>query len=45
MTNKVVEEVVGGEFVRAKSVRQVATATSDGAIAAIMAEKYLASLK
>lgn len=31
--------------VRAKSVRQVATATSDGAIAAIMAEKYLASIK
>lgn len=31
--------------VRTKSVRQVATATSDGAIAAIMAEKYLASIK
>ena len=31
--------------VRTKSVRQVATATSDGAIAAIMAEKYLVSLK
>lgn len=31
--------------VRAKPVRQVATATSDGAIAAIMAEKYFASLK
>lgn len=29
--------------VRAKAVRQVATATSDGAIAAIMAEKYIAS--
>ena len=27
--------------VRTKTVRQVATATSDGAIAAIMAEKYL----
>lgn len=31
--------------VRTKSVRQVATATSDGAIAAIMAEKYIASIK
>jgi len=31
--------------VRTKSVRQVATATSDGAIAAIMAEKYLTSIK
>lgn len=31
--------------VRTKAVRQVATATSDGAIAAIMAEKYIASIK
>ncbi len=30
--------------VRQKDVRQVATATSDGAVAAIMAEKYLASI-
>ena len=29
--------------VRTKAVRQVATATSDGAVAAIMAEKYIAS--
>jgi thioredoxin reductase (NADPH) len=31
--------------VRAKSVRQVATATADGVVAAITAEKYLASVK
>lgn len=31
--------------VRAKGVRQVATAVSDGAVAAIMAEKYLATVK
>ena len=31
--------------VRTKAVRQVATATSDGAVAAIMAEKYIASIK
>ena len=31
--------------VRTKSVRQVATATSDGAVAAIMAEKHIAALK
>lgn len=31
--------------VRTKAVRQVATATSDGAVAAIMAEKYITSIK
>lgn len=31
--------------VRTKAVRQVATAVSDGAVAAIMAEKYLSSVK
>ena len=31
--------------VRTKTVRQVATAASDGAVAAVMAEKYLSSLK
>lgn len=31
--------------VRTKAVRQVATAVSDGAVAAIMAEKYLTALK
>lgn len=31
--------------VRTKTVRQVATAASDGAVAAIMAEKYLSSVK
>jgi len=31
--------------VRTKSVRQVVTATGDGAIAAIMAEKYIAAIK
>lgn len=31
--------------VRTKSLRQVVTATSDGAVAAIMAEKYIAAIK
>ena len=31
--------------VRTKSVRQVVTATSDGAVAAIVAEKYIAAIK
>jgi thioredoxin reductase (NADPH) len=40
-----VQGVFAAGDVRTKAVRQVATATSDGAVAAIMAEKYLASIK
>lgn len=37
-----VEGIFAAGDVRVKSVRQVVTATSDGAIAAIQAEKYIA---
>lgn len=41
-TKTSVKGVFAAGDVRTKTVRQVATATSDGAVAAIMAEKYLA---
>ncbi|MBP6492501.1 MAG: FAD-dependent oxidoreductase [Clostridia bacterium] len=44
-TKTKLEGVFAAGDVRKKAVRQVATATSDGAIAAIMAEKYIASKK
>ena len=43
-TKTTAQGVFAAGDVRAKSVRQVATATSDGAVAAIMAEKYITSL-
>ena len=40
-----VEGVFAAGDVRTKEIRQIATATADGAVAAIMAEKYIAALK
>lgn len=49
VTDELMKTNVAGVFaagdVRAKTLRQVVTATSDGAIAAIQAEKYLDSLE
>jgi thioredoxin reductase (NADPH) len=44
-TRTSIEGVFAAGDVRTKAVRQVATAVSDGAVASIMAEKYLSSLK
>jgi len=44
-TKTSIEGVFAAGDVRTKTIRQVATAVSDGAVASIMAEKYLSSLK
>ncbi|MBK5262306.1 MAG: FAD-dependent oxidoreductase [Peptostreptococcaceae bacterium] len=40
-----VEGVFAAGDVRTKEIRQIATATADGAVAAIMAEKYITSIR